>query len=282
MRIIDNVKLMQQTSEGLRNEGKRIGFVPTMGYLHEGHLSLVRKARELADVVVVSIFVNPIQFGPKEDLSKYPRDFDRDSALLDGEKTDIIFFPDTEGMYPPHYSTYIDVRDLDKHLCGLTRENHFVGVATVVAKLFNIVKPHVAIFGQKDYQQLKVIQRMVNDLNMDLEVIGYSIVREHDGLAMSSRNTYLSPLERKKALLISRAIKKVEDTFRNGERHSEILVSEARKILESEEGLEIEYITLCDTDTLNDLDRIGTSALFAVALRVGKTRLIDNTILMES
>jgi pantoate--beta-alanine ligase len=282
MRIIDNVKLMQQTSEGLRNEGKRIGFVPTMGYLHEGHLSLVRKARELSDVVVVSIFVNPIQFGPKEDLNKYPRDFDRDSALLDGEKTDIIFFPDTEGMYPPHYSTYVDVKDLDKHLCGLTRENHFEGVATVVAKLFNIVKPHVAIFGQKDYQQLKVIQRMVNDLNMDLEVIGYPIVREHDGLAMSSRNTYLSPPERKKALLISRAIKKVEDIFRNGERHSEILVSEARKILESEDGLEIDYITLCDTDTLNDLNWIGTSALFAVALRVGKTRLIDNTILMES
>jgi pantoate--beta-alanine ligase len=279
MKVVDTVRDMQQTSESLRISGKTIGFVPTMGYLHEGHLSLVRKARELSDVVVVSIFVNPIQFGPKEDLSRYPRDFDRDSALLEAEKTDIIFFPDTEGMYPPNYSTYVDVRDLPNHLCGLSREGHFVGVTTVVAKLFNIVKPHVAIFGQKDYQQLKVIQRMVKDLNMDLEVLGHPIVREKDGLAMSSRNIYLSPQEREKALLISASIKNIEEMFRNGERSGDILRDEARRTLESVEGLSIEYITICDEETLDDLAVIGKKALFAVALRVGKTRLIDNTLL---
>lgn len=282
MRIISSVKEMQETADTLRMEGRRIGFVPTMGYLHEGHLALVRKARELADVVVVSIFVNPIQFGPKEDLSRYPRDFERDSGLLDQEKTDIIFFPDVPEMYPEGYSTYVEVRELGDHLCGLRREGHFLGVATVVAKLFNAVKPHFAVFGQKDYQQLKIIQKMAKDLNMDLEVIGLPTVREEGGLAMSSRNTYLSRDEREKALLIHASMQRVEEMFRGGEKETAALKDEARKILGSRDGIDIEYINICETETLNDLERIDKSALFAVALRVGKTRLIDNTLLTES
>lgn len=281
MRIINTIKEMQETAERLR-KGKRIGFVPTMGYLHEGHLSLVRKAREIADVVVVSIFVNPIQFGPKEDLASYPRDFERDRRLLEQEKTDIIFAPEVSDMYPKGYSTYIEVRDLDRHLCGLRREGHFIGVATVVAKLFNAVKPHVAVFGQKDYQQLKVIQRMTRDLNMDLEVIGYPTVREEGGLAMSSRNTYLNATERERALLIYASMKKVEELYKGGQRSASVLKKKAREVLGSKDGIDIEYLSICDPETLDDVDRIDKGAVFAVALQVGKTRLIDNTILTES
>ncbi len=273
---------MQSVSEAFRKEGQRISLVPTMGYLHEGHLALVKKARAIADVVVVSIFVNPIQFGPKEDLAKYPRDFDRDRELLTREKTDIIFFPDVAEMYPDGYSTYVEVKKLGDHLCGLKREGHFLGVATVVAKLFNAVKPHFAVFGQKDYQQLKIIERMVRDLNMDLEVVGYPTVREHDGLAMSSRNTYLGEAERKEALLIHSAMEKVETMFLGGERKSEVLKAEARRVLGSKGSIEIEYVDICDAETLDDLERIDGRALLAVAARVGKTRLIDNTILTES
>jgi pantoate--beta-alanine ligase len=270
---------MQSVSEALRIGGKRIALVPTMGYLHEGHLALVRKARELADIVVVSIFVNPIQFGPKEDLSRYPRDFERDKALLEQEKTDIIFFPDVPEMYPDRYSTYVDVRGLAAHLCGLKREGHFIGVATVVAKLFNAAKPHYAIFGQKDYQQLKIIQRMVNDLNMDIQVIGFPTVREEGGLAMSSRNAYLSQADREKALLIHASMNKVREMVAAGEKNAGTLKKEARRILESKDGLDVEYVNVCDAETLEDVEEIGDSALFAVALSVGKTRLIDNTIL---
>ncbi|MGD0229140.1 MAG: pantoate--beta-alanine ligase, partial [Syntrophorhabdales bacterium] len=223
MRIIETVKGMQEASETFRKEGKRIGFVPTMGYLHGGHLALVKRARELADVVVVSIFVNPTQFGPKEDFGRYPRDFERDRELLEREKTDVIFFPDVPEMYPEGYSTYVGIRGLENHLCGLEREGHFAGVATVVAKLFHAVKPHVAIFGQKDYQQLKIIQRMVRDLNMDLDVIGHPTVREDGGLAMSSRNAYLSPDEREKALLIHASMMRAEELFRGGERKARVL-----------------------------------------------------------
>jgi pantoate--beta-alanine ligase len=279
MRLVRTVKEMQEASETLRAEGKRIGFVPTMGYLHDGHLALVRRAREIAAVVVVSIFVNPIQFGPKEDLSRYPRDFERDRALLEHEKTDIIFFPDVPEMYPDGYSTYVEVRGLDTHLCGLRREGHFIGVATVVAKLFNAVKPHFAIFGQKDYQQLKIIERMVRDLNMDLEVIGFPTVREEGGLAMSSRNSYLSETDRERALLIHASMKRVQEMFGVGEKNATALKNEARRILESRDGVDIEYVNVCDTETLEDVEKIGDSALFAVAVRVGKTRLIDNTIL---
>jgi pantoate--beta-alanine ligase len=280
MRIITTIKEMQEVSEALRKE-KTIGFVPTMGYLHEGHLSLVRKARELADTVVVSIFVNPIQFGPKEDLAQYPRDFQRDRELLGQEKTDIIFFPSAEEMYPHNYATFVEVRELGHHLCGLKREGHFQGVTTVVTKLFNAVKPHYAIFGQKDYQQLKIIEKMVEDLNMDLEVVCCPTFREEDGLAMSSRNKYLSPDERQKALALHASIKKVQDLFGNGISDASILREEGKKVLADEAGVDIEYVTICSTDTLDDIEQVEKSSLYAVAARVGKTRLIDNTLLKD-
>jgi pantoate--beta-alanine ligase len=281
MKIIRTVKEMQEASDASRKEGKTIGFVPTMGYLHGGHLALVRKARGLADVVVASIFVNPIQFDPKEDLSRYPRDFERDRALLERELTDVIYFPDVAEMYPQGYSTYVEVKELEDHLCGLSRKGHFGGVATVVAKLFNAVKPHLAVFGQKDYQQLKIIQRMVRDLNMDIEIIGYPTVREEGGLAMSSRNAYLSADEREKALLIQASMKKVEELFRGGERKARVLEEEARRVLTSKDGIDIEYVTLCDPETFHGLEKVGASALLAIAAKVGKTRLIDNTVLTE-
>jgi pantoate--beta-alanine ligase len=281
MRIIHSVKEMQETADDLRKE-KRIGFVPTMGYLHEGHLSLVQKARELADSVVVSIFVNPIQFGPQEDLSRYPRDFERDKQLLEGEGTDIIFFPTAEEMYPSRYSTYVEVKGLSNRLCGLKREGHFLGVATVVAKLINAVKPTVAIFGQKDFQQLKVIERMVRDLNMDVEIVGCPTFREKDGLAMSSRNTYLTAEERQKALLLSKSIERVKDLFQEGVRKVFVLREEAAKVLSSTPGIEVEYVSICDPETLDDIDHIDKSALYALAVRIGKTRLIDNVLLTEN
>jgi pantoate--beta-alanine ligase len=280
MRTITTVKEMQALSDEMRKE-KKIGFVPTMGYLHEGHLGLVRKARELGDIVIVSIFINPTQFGPKEDLAKYPRDFDKDAILLEQEKADIIFFPDSKEVYPKGYSTYVQVRDLQNHLCGQSRTGHFVGVATVVAKLFNIVKPHFAVFGQKDYQQLKIIERMVQDLNMDVEIIGYPTIREQDGLAMSSRNSYLSPDERSRALLISMGLTEAERLFRNGTRDSSLLKREVERILKSKEGIDVEYISITDPETLEDVEQIKDKALVAIACHVGKTRLIDNTVLME-
>lgn len=273
---------MQLTADVLRREGKKIGFVPTMGFLHEGHLALVRKARELSDVVVASIFVNPTQFGPNEDFDKYPRNMERDKALLEHEKTDIIFFPDRKEMYPDRYFTYVQVRELEDHLCGLSRKGHFVGVATIVAKLFNIVKPHYAVFGQKDYQQLIIIERMVKDLNMDLEIVPFPTVREEGGLAMSSRNTYLSPEEREKGLLIYASMKKVEELFKGGEKNVDILKKEAEKILSSRDGVDIEYISISDTETLAELVKINKKAVLAIACRVGRTRLIDNTILTEA
>jgi len=281
MKIVNSVSEMQKLSDELRKTG-RIGFVPTMGYLHDGHLSLVKKARELGDITVVSIFVNPIQFGPQEDLAKYPRDFKRDAALLEKEKTDIIFHPFTEEMYSHDFSTFVEVKELQDHLCGKTRIGHFLGVATVVAKLFNIVKPHFAVFGQKDFQQLLVIQKMVRDLNMDIEIIGHPTIREKDGLAMSSRNTYLSKAEREKALLISASLKKAEKLFLEGERNAAVLRQEVESILHQKEGINIEYVNICDTRTLQDVDTIRSAAVLAIACRIGKTRLIDNTILTEA
>jgi pantoate--beta-alanine ligase len=281
MRTIRTVSEMQATADEIRKD-RRIAFVPTMGYLHEGHLALVRTAREIADVVVVSIFVNPIQFGPKEDLARYPRDFDRDAALLEKERTDIIFYPDDGEMYEKDFTTYVEVKRLEDHLCGKTRVGHFTGVATVVAKLFNIVKPHYAVFGQKDYQQLTVIERMVRDLNMDVEIVPYPTVREPDGLAMSSRNTYLTDMERKKARLISVSLRKAEEMVRSGERNTETIRRVVEDILHQEDGIEVEYINICDTGTLEDVAAVAGRAVIAVACRIGRTRLIDNTILTEA
>lgn len=271
---------MQEVAEELRKT-KKIGFVPTMGYLHEGHLALVKRSKELADITVVSIFVNPIQFGPKEDFARYPRDFERDRKLLEQEGTDIVFCPEAKEMYPENYSTYVQVRGLEDHLCGLSREGHFIGVATVVAKLFNAVKPHCAVFGQKDYQQLKVIQRMTRDLNMDIDVIGLPTVREKDGLAMSSRNTYLSNEERQRSLAIYRSIRLVEELYKKGERNALELKKQAREVLTSAGGLDIEYVSISDAETLDELESISGGAVYTVAVRCGKTRLIDNTILAE-
>ena len=272
---------MQGTSDELRKD-RRIAFVPTMGYLHEGHLALVREARKLADVVVASIFVNPIQFGPTEDLSRYPRDFDRDAALLEKEGTDIIFYPDDGEMYKEGFTTYVEVKKLEEHLCGKTRVGHFTGVATVVSKLFNIVKPHYAVFGQKDYQQLMVIERMVRDLNMDVAIVPYPTVRESDGLAMSSRNTYLSDTERDRARLISASLRKAEEMVRSGERNTDTIKKAVDDILHQEDGIDVEYIDICDTGTLEDVPAVAGKAVLAVACRIGKTRLIDNTILTEA
>jgi len=252
MRTIRTVSEMQATADELRKD-RRIAFVPTMGYLHEGHLALVRKARELADVVVVSIFVNPIQFGSMEDLARYPRDFDRDAALLEKERTDIIFYPNDGEMYEKGFTTYVEVRKLEDHLCGKTRLGHFTGVATVVAKLFNIVKHHCAVFGQKDYQQLMVIERMVRDLNMDVEIVPYPTVREPDGLAMSSRNYYLSDIERKKARLISASLRKAEEMVGSGERNTDTIRRAVDDVLHQEDGIDVEYINICDTGTLEDV-----------------------------
>jgi pantoate--beta-alanine ligase len=280
MKIIESIREMQDVAEELRRD-KRIGFVPTMGYLHEGHLALVRSSKQLADITIVSIFVNPIQFGPNEDFARYPRNFERDRALLEQQGTDFIFCPQASEMYPQNYSTYIQVRGLENHLCGLSREGHFVGVATVVAKLFGCVKPHVAVFGQKDYQQLKVIQRMVRDLNMDLEVIGSPTVREKDGLAMSSRNTYLTDEERQRSLAIYQSVRRVEELYKKGERSAVELKKQAREVLASAGGIEIEYVSISDSETLEELESISGGAVYAVAVRCGKTRLIDNTILAE-
>lgn len=281
MKTIRTVAEMQRMSDELRKD-KRIAFVPTMGYLHEGHLALVRKARRLGDIVVVSIFVNPIQFGPSEDLSRYPRDFERDAALLENEGTDIIFYPGDGEMYTDGFTTYVEVRGLDKHLCGKTRTGHFTGVATVVAKLFNIVKPHFAVFGQKDYQQLTIIERMVTDLNMDVKIVPYPTVREDDGLAMSSRNTYLSAAERKKALAISACLREAEGLVRAGERNAQTIRNAVEKTLQGEDGIEIEYIEICDAATLEETPVVRDRAVLAIACRIGRTRLIDNTILTEA
>ncbi len=225
--------------------------------------------------------MNPTQFAPTEDLDRYPRDFERDRALLESENADIIFFPDAKQMYPEGYSTYIQVRGLEDFLCGGSRKGHFIGVATVVAKLFNIVKPHYAVFGKKDFQQLKIIERMVRDLNMDIEIIPCPTVREADGLAMSSRNTYLGPEERKKALILYESIKTLKGMFREGVRDADILKKKAREMIESIEGVRIDYISITDTETLEEISTIKDKALYAVACFVGRTRLIDNTILED-
>jgi pantoate--beta-alanine ligase len=280
MRIITSVIEMQAVAEDLR-KSQIIGFVPTMGYLHEGHLALVRKARSAGDVVVVSIFVNPTQFGPTEDLARYPRDFERDRELLEQEKTDIIFVPGRDEVYPPRYSTYVQVKELEDHLCGKVRQGHFVGVATVVAKLFLMVKPNFAVFGQKDYQQLKIIERMVRDLNMDVRIVAHPTVREPDGLAMSSRNSYLTADERKRALAICASLRRAEDLFRSGERDAATLKEAVLKVLTFGGGLDVEYVNICDTETLEDIAKVAGKALLAIACRLGATRLIDNSILME-
>lgn len=279
MKIIETIEEMKKFSEEMREKKKTIGFVPTMGYLHEGHLSLVRRARAENDVVVVSIFVNPTQFGPNEDYERYPRDFERDRKLLEKENVDCIFHPSVEEMYPPDFSTYVEETKLSKNLCGRSRPGHFRGVCTVVTKLFNIVKPHRAYFGQKDAQQFRVLRRMVRDLNMDVEMIECPIVREPDGLAMSSRNVYLSPEERQQALSLYQSLKIAENLYLNGERDAEKIKEEMIKHLSRFDKVKIDYVEIVDEETLEPIERIDRKVIVAVAAWVGNARLIDNTIL---
>lgn len=278
MDIIRTVKEMQQRAEELRLEGRRIGFVPTMGYLHEGHLSLLNLARKHSDITVMSIFVNPTQFGPNEDYDRYPRDFARDERLARERGCDILFYPSVHEMYPKPYRTYVSVEEITDVLCGASRPGHFRGVATVVTKLFNIVKPHVAVFGQKDAQQAIVIKQMVRDLNMDVEILVAPIVREPDGLAMSSRNTYLNEKERQDALVLYRSLKKAEELIRQGERDASRIKQEMETMIRSADTAKIDYVEIVDTTNLKSLDTLKGEVLIALAVWIGKTRLIDNTI----
>ena len=277
--IINTIKEMQRYSDLARQEGKTVAFVPTMGFLHEGHLSLMKKGRELADILVASIFVNPAQFGPNEDLATYPRNIERDLELLKKEGVDIAFIPDGKEIYPKGFQTYVELKNLPNHLCGLSRPVFFRGVATVVIKLFNIVKPHYAVFGQKDFQQLLVIKQMVKDLNLDIEIIGAPIVREPDGLAMSSRNSYLSPEQRIHALILYKSLKKAGEILKNGIRDSSKIIEEATALIKSCPDTSIDYVIICDPETLEDVEIIEKPALMAIAVKVGATRLIDNMIL---
>ena len=281
MKTIEDISDMKKASQAYRDKDKKISFVPTMGYLHQGHLSLMKKGREVGDLLVTSIFINPAQFAKGEDFERYPRDFERDKKMCEGESVDILFVPDAREMYPDGYQTYVEVEGVTKNLCGASRPGHFRGVATVVAKLFNIVRPHYAIFGEKDFQQLVTIKRLALDLNMDVDVIGMPIVREADGLAMSSRNSYLGQEERGAARSIYRALQMAKRLFEEGERSAGVLLNEARRLLEISPLIEPEYVKLVDTETMEDVDRIENEALLAMAVRIGMTRLIDNIILRK-
>ena len=282
MQVVRQIKEMQKISDGLRKEGRRIGFVPTMGYLHEGHLYLVKKAKELCDSVVVSIFVNPTQFGPGEDFQRYPRDEEGDREKLDREGVDFLFIPEVSEMYPSRYQTYVDVTEVSKGLCGDFRPGHFRGVATVVAKLFTIVKPHVSVFGEKDYQQLLVIKKMVEDLNFDIEIIPGVLVREEDGIAMSSRNTYLSPEERQRALILYRSLMKGKELFQSGERKASSLLKAVTESIKSIGGVTLQYVEIRDAETLERIENVDKPAVIALAVIVGSVRLIDNIIIGRS
>jgi pantoate--beta-alanine ligase len=266
-------------ADKVHRSGRRIGFVPTMGCLHEGHVSLMHIARQHAEVLVVSIFVNPTQFAPGEDFDTYPRDFERDRDMVEAVGADCIYYPDVKEMYPDGYQTTVSVKDITQNLCGLSRPMHFDGVSTVVAKLFNAVKPDCAVFGQKDFQQLAVIKRMVRDLNIDIDIIGAPIVRESDGIAMSSRNKNLSPEERIAARSLSRALGAVEESVKAGERSAAALIEKARKLISAEPRGCIDYIKVCDTETLQDIERLERESVMALAVFFEKARLIDNTVL---
>ena len=280
MKIITAIAEMRSLSEALRMQGKKLGFVPTMGFLHEGHLSLMGRARQENDIVIASIFVNPTQFGPKEDLDRYPRDVAGDQAKCEASGVDVLFMPQASEMYPEKPVVFVTVEGISEVLEGALRPGHFRGVATVVAKLFNIVKPHRAYFGQKDFQQCAVIRRMVVGLDLDVEVVVLPTVREQDGLAMSSRNSYLGEDERRAAGTIWRALSEGEQLFRTGLRDATALQSAVRSVLLREQGISIDYVELVDPDSLRPLTVVMDKIVLLVAVRVGHTRLIDNLLLM--
>ena len=276
MDVITDVKAMKVYVNAIKQRGETICLVPTMGYLHKGHLDLMRMGKDLADHLIISIFVNPTQFGPTEDLAKYPRDFEMDSRLSEGVGVECIFYPDAQGMYPPGYATYVNVEGITETLCGASRPTHFKGVATVVAKLFNIVEPDVAIFGEKDYQQLVVIRRMADDLNMNVKVIAHPTVREDDGLAMSSRNKYLNPVQRKSALVLSRSLKRARELVQSGEREASRIKAAVVDMISSTPECTVDYVEIVDPDNLMCVEHIKDRAVMALAVKVGTTRLIDN------
>ena len=278
MEVIRAIKEMKEFSSRARRAGKTIAFVPTMGYFHDGHLSLMRGGRKQGDLLVVSLFVNPTQFGPNEDFKNYPRDFERDGKMAEEVGVDVLFVPEAMEMYPPDHQTVVRVEKVTQNLCGKSRPTHFQGVATVVMMLFEIVTPHVAIFGEKDYQQLVTIQRMAKDLHMSVEVVGMPTVREADGLAMSSRNTNLLPEERKAALSLHRSLQKAKELLQKGERNADRIINEVRGILQSEPLVRIDYAQICDAYTLKDVGRIEGDVVVALAAYLGKTRLIDNFV----
>ena len=278
MKIIDSISRMSTLVRILKKEGKSIGFVPTMGYLHEGHLSLVKTARKHNDIVVMSIFVNPLQFGPAEDLDKYPRDFKHDEELARSAGADVIFCPLAKDMYPAGYSTYVNVEALTDNLCGSSRPGHFRGVTTVVTKLFGIVKPDMAYFGQKDAQQAIIIKKVVEDLNMGIEVKILPTVREMDGLAMSSRNSYLTGTDRKDATILYQSLEKAEELIKLGERESKKIIKMVQAMIEAKPAAKVEYIAIVDTRELKNVNTISGEVLIALAISIGKTRLIDNVI----
>ncbi len=281
MKICDAIDGMLEARRRNSNngDGKSLGLVPTMGALHEGHLSLIRAAKTQCDLVTVSLFVNPLQFGPGEDLAKYPRDFDRDRALLEREGVDFLFAPGVEEMYPPGAVTYVTVEGIGDRLCGRARPGHFRGVTTVVSKLFNILQPDLAFFGEKDAAQVAIIRRMVRDLNIPVRIVTCPIVRDLDGLAMSSRNAYLDPQERKSATILYRSLMEVQKAFDQGEHEARELIKEGKRALAADPTVLLDYLEIVDPETLDPIDDVSRRALVAVAAFFGKTRLIDNLVL---
>ncbi|HWP83103.1 MAG TPA: pantoate--beta-alanine ligase [Bacteroidota bacterium] len=280
MEVISSLRVVQERADRLRREGKRIGVVPTMGYLHEGHLSLIKLAKQQSDVVITTIFVNPTQFGPEEDFERYPRDLERDRNLAQEAGTDILFTPEAKAMYPEGYRTYVEVTEVSSILEGKIRPTHFRGVTTVVAKLLNLTKPHVAVFGQKDAQQAFIIRQMVRDLNIDTEIAVAPIVREADGLAMSSRNVYLSPQQRKNALSLYRSLQYAKATIEAGERSVSALRKGMEDLLRKSEPTRIDYIAFLKPETFQEVELLKPpSVLIALAVRFGSTRLLDNILI---
>jgi pantoate--beta-alanine ligase len=279
MQIITTTAEMQRLAGTWRDQGKRIGLVPTMGALHEGHLSLLDAIKPHCDVLIASVFVNPAQFGPNEDLESYPRDLEGDIAKLSKRGCDIVFAPDRKQMYPEGYRTYISVEGMERRLCGATRPGHFRGVATIVAKLFHITKCHIAVFGQKDYQQSVILKKMVADLDMDIEILVAPIIRESDGLAMSSRNAYLTPALRKQAVVLNQALALAEKEVNNGITVVAIIRNAMTALIRKQPDAVIDYVSIVDPATLEDLEKIRGSAVAAVAVKFGTARLIDNRIL---
>lgn len=279
MDVVATVEEMQARADRIRAQGKTIALTPTMGYLHEGHLSLIQIGKAHADRVVLSIFVNPTQFGPDEDLDAYPRAMERDLAMAEGSGVDVVFAPSDRELYGPHFQTFVTLEQLPNHLCGLSRPVHFRGVATVVTKLFNIVKPHAAVFGEKDYQQLQVVRRMTADLNYDVEIIGAPTVREPDGLAKSSRNAYLTPEQRESGLTLNRSLERAQAMAAAGEADPARIVAAARNLIDAAPHTRIDYIEIVDPHTLESVEAVRGPVLMALAVQVGKSRLIDNRIL---